>query len=136
MIVGGIGMGNIATYLSPVSHYRVGYPGRGIIQNRVAVADERRGIQFRLASERTDVQHAIRLLEIVQARDAVDVNQDRRFSKAETQKGNEAMATSEDFGFIASLVQYGNSPRDGVRRDVFEGTRNQSITSNSCRRAT
>src|SRR5439155_3676323 len=97
MIVGGIGMRNIATHCGPVSHYRIGYHTRGIREDRIAVTDERRAVQFRLAGQCANVQHTIRLLDVLQAINAVDVDQDRGISQTETQKGDEALAASQNF---------------------------------------
>src|SRR2546421_10579135 len=105
MIVRGVSMSNIATNRSPVSHHRISYHRRGIQQNGVAVADEARTIQIGLASHSTNVQYTVRLLDILQAINTVDVDQDRWPRKTETQEGNEAQASGEDFGFIAMLVQ-------------------------------
>src|SRR5947208_8006370 len=129
MIVGGIGMGNIATHRGPVSHYRIGYHTRGIREDRIAITDERRAVKFRLAGQCADAQLTIRLLDVLQAINAVDVDQDRRVSQAETQKGDEALAPGQNFGFVSMLFQKGNSFWNAVCHQVIKRTRNQSITS-------
>ena len=74
MIVGGIGMRNIATHRGPVSHHRIGYHTRGIREDRIAVTNERGAVKFRLAGQCADTQLTICLLDKLQAINAVDVD--------------------------------------------------------------
>src|SRR5258708_1064911 len=74
MIVGRVSMSDISTYCSPVSHYRVSYPHRGIKKNGVAFTYQARSVQFRFTCECTNVQYTVRLLDILQIGDAVDVD--------------------------------------------------------------
>src|SRR5215472_13551504 len=135
MIVGGVGIGDVATDGGPVSHDRIGYPSRGIEQDRVTVTDEARVIQFCLAGQGTDTQYAVGFLDVVQFGDAIDINQDRWPGQAETQEGNEALATCQDFGIVAMLIQEGDGLGNTASCHIIEGGRNQSITSNSRRGA-
>src|SRR6266852_8683288 len=108
MIVGGVGMGEVATDGGPVSHYRISYTGRSIEQDGVTAADEAGVIQFCFAGKRTNTQYTIRFLDVVQCGDSIDVDQDRWPGKAETYKGNETLATCQNFGVVAVLVQEGD----------------------------
>src|SRR5437763_13768639 len=73
MIVGGIGMRNIATHRGPVSHNRIGYHTRGIREDRIAVTIERGAVKFRLEVQCADTQLTICLQDILQSINAVDV---------------------------------------------------------------
>src|SRR5207249_3754095 len=103
--VGGIGMSDVATNGSPVSYYGVSYNHRSIMEDRVAIADEIGAIKFRLTSQCAKAQFPISLLDIPQAINTVDVDQDRWPGEAESQERDEAMTARENFGFIAVLVQ-------------------------------
>src|SRR5215469_9990749 len=116
MIVGGVGMGDVATDGGPVSHDRIGYPSRGIEQDRVTVTDEIGVIQLCLASQGTNTQFTIGFLDVVQRGNATDINQDRWPGQAKTQEGNKAVATCQDFGIVAVLIQEGDRPPESERR--------------------
>src|SRR5215472_5849456 len=135
MIVGGVGMSDVATDGGPVSHDRIGYPDRGIEQDRVTVTDETGVIQLCLAGQGTNTQFTIRFLDVVQCGNAIDVDQDRWPGQAETQEGNEALATCQNFGVIAMLIQEGDGLGNTAGCHIIKGGRNQSNTSNSSRGA-
>src|SRR5215469_13731039 len=135
MIVGGVGMGDVATDGGPVSHDRIGYPSRGIEQDRVTVTDEIGVIQLCLASQGTNTQFTIGFLDVVQRGNATDINQDRWPGQAKTQEGNKAVATCQDFGIVAVLIQEGDGLGNTAGCHIIKGGRNQSITSNSRRGA-
>jgi hypothetical protein len=67
--------------------------------------DIRRSLHSPLARERSDGKTAIGSLPYEsQARETVDVNDHPRASKAQAQKRHEALASCQDFGFVAMLL--------------------------------
>ena len=129
MIVGGIGVRDIAANRGPVAHHRVCDHRGGIEQNGIAVSNEAGTVEFRLACQRANVQRAIRFLNVFQASNTIDVNQRGWPGDAEPHEGNEALASGQNFGVTAMLIEQGNSFVDTVRYQIIEGTRNQVITS-------
>src|ERR1051326_3808910 len=96
-------MGDITANFGPVFHNRSGYRTRGIKQDGIAVANEGGTIQFCLACQCADAQLTIGLPDVLQAINAVDVDQDRGASQTKTQERDEALATGQNFSLLMFL---------------------------------
>src|SRR5579863_2247369 len=76
------------------------------------------------------MQCAVRLLNVLQIGNAVDINQHRGGRETEPQQGNQALTPRQNFGVVAMSFQQGDSFWNAARHLIIEGTWYHNVTSN------
>ena len=105
MVVGGVGMRQIAANRGEVAHDRVGDDGAGLVCAGVAPPHHVGAFQRALAHHRADDQRAIALFEGVQPGDLAQINDIGRGGQAELHQRDQALAAREDLGLVGMRLE-------------------------------
>ena len=95
MIVGGIGVCQIAADGRQIPNQRIGDHGGRVRQNGIALPDHLRAIDLVLTRHRADRQVHLLFGDAVQTFDMVDIDQVRRFGQTETHDRDQALTAGQ-----------------------------------------
>jgi len=98
-------VGEVAAHRRAVAHQRIGDHARGVEQDGVVGAHDFGALQHRLARPAADAQGSAFLANVLQARDAPDVDQVLRGSEPQLEQRQEALSAGDHLGRIAELRQ-------------------------------
>src|SRR2546430_117270 len=105
MVVGRISMGEISPDGGHVPYEGIGNNRSRVGHDRILRAYQFRSFQVRFAGEGSYFEEAIRFLDVVQSRQAVDINEETRCCQTQLQKRNQAHSSRQDLRFRSMLLQ-------------------------------
>ena len=105
MVVGGVGVGDVAANGSEVAYQGVGDDPGGVREQGIALLDEGTLVQGGLPDHGADHQVAAILVQVVEAGDLVDVDEMGRCRQPEAHSGNEALATGQYLGVVPQFTE-------------------------------
>ena len=114
MIVGRIGMREVAADGRAVSHQRIGDDEGGVVQNRILRLDQIRSLQRRLAGPAADLQVSAFFLDVFESGNPSDVDQMSHGREPQLEQRQQALSTRQHLGIVAVLLEQAN--RLGQRR--------------------
>ena len=129
MVIGGIGVGQVAAESGQVADEGIGYDRRGLNHHRILGAQKLGVFQSSLTSQGANAQVPIPFFDKVQTWNPVNVNDIRRRCESEFHQRNEALPTGEDLGLFAIGLQKGQSLRQCGGGKVFELCGDHLLTS-------
>ena len=101
MIVGRIGVGQVAADGGHVAHQRIGDDHGRLVDDGVLLANQIGGVEVRLAGERADGQRTVRLANVREVGEAVDVDQMLRRRHPQFHQRDQALTAGQDLGVRA-----------------------------------
>src|SRR5262249_8988822 len=121
MVVGRIGVREVATDGGPVAHQRIGdHPG-GVEQQRVRSRHDGRFLELVLARERANGEVVAPLLDVGEVAEAVDVDEHLGRGEAETHRRQETLAAGQYLGAISEAREEPDRLVERSRRMVLKG---------------
>ena len=130
MVVRRIGVRQVPADRRQVPHERICDDLRRIDEDPVPLADQRVRLEVGLADERADAELAV-LGDATEARDPVQVDEERGGRQTEAHERDEALSSGEQLRFTAGLREELDRVRQVLRDHVLEGSRDHRWASPS-----
>ena len=129
MVIGRVGVGDVAADRRQIAHQRIGDHRDGIGEQRIALGDQRLRFEIRFTRQRADAECAIVLSDVRETVDAVDIDEMARLRQPEAHEGNETLAPGQHLGVLSELPKERDRLGDRRRSVVRELARNHGHSS-------